>query len=598
MNESKKKGMVVWLTAISGAQAKETLGKLNRHLENKKETMKVYHVGKMIFEEARLNSIHMTKEKCLFTPRGTINALRAAVFWKILASLQNDLVKYDAVVINLHTYFFWQDSWVPAYNIHYMKIFNPDIFITFRDKEENILKRLNERGQWKNQHLTKTIIRLWQQNEINNSREYHINFPDQKPHYTFDVNDKIAKLYKLLFKQKFVHRNRYTPIEPNDYSKVKNRGQIICCTAIPGCGEKEYLDKIVKYCEQQDKKAKVWNLGDIIKEVAEFNGDHFSHEDMLNNYMETRYMRAAAFERILNNIYRDLDEYDMIVVNIHTNFLWRSKDAAAKWKRDWITAFNMHYLKRLNPDMFVCFVDSALKIIDELNRRPMWQAQEYTEQEIWLWQENEVNKTEEYRFLFEGNPKPFYTIPIGQKVQTLHHLVFEPWRTRVYAQMPISHIKDESELDKVRGFMDWLWKYFVVFDPLTIDIVDSTKDGEKLFEYEPTDNDKRTRLNQTVIRDRYWHIGQSETCIAYFPELHFTAGVVDETREAQDTNKGVMWGNFQKQPGPFEDYLVQPDLIFPKLSDMKKYIAEVMAPTMEERKRVYLESLEEEAEDE
>ena len=173
--------------------------------------------------------------------------------------------------------------------------------------------------------------------------------------------------------------------------------------------------------------------------------------------------------------------------------------------------------------------------------------------------------------------KPFYTIPKTQPEETLYYLVFEPWRPIVYAQMPISHL-DEKELEKVHEFIKWLWKYFIVLDPLTIDIKYSTPESEA---------DARARNNQTVIRDRYWHIGQSELCIAYFVKIVFTAGVVDETREATDTNKDIYW-IFPKDPGPFETYLVEPTKIFKELKKFKKHVRGVMVPEIEKRKEKYL----------
>src|SRR3989339_692922 len=121
-------------------------------------------------------------------------------------------------------------------------------------------------------------------------------------------------------------------------------------------------------------------------------------------------------------------------------------------------------------------------------------------------------------------------------------------------------------------------KLFIIIDPLTIDIKYSKAENEA---------DMRARNNQTVIRDRYWHIGQCELCIAYFVKIVFTAGVVDETREAIDTNKDIYW-IFPKDPGPFEKYLVDPKKIYRDLDAFKKHVEDVMVPEIEKRKEKYL----------
>ncbi|OGF25360.1 hypothetical protein A2331_02295 [Candidatus Falkowbacteria bacterium RIFOXYB2_FULL_34_18] len=349
---------------------------------------------------------------------------------------------------------------------------------------------------------------------------------------------------------------------------MNKRGKLIWATGISGCGRKEYLDKLKKLCGKQNKKIKIYNVGDIMFEIAKNNSIHITHEKVLDTPQPTlNALRAAVFERILGQINQDLEKNDIVIINVHTVFFWKDY---------WLSAYNVQYIRKFNPDMFINFIDSADKILERLQRKGQWKNQGLTEQIVWLWQNMEYNNTENYKYIFD-EIKSFHTIPKDQPEETLYYLIFEPWRPIVYAQMPISHL-DEQELEKVHEFIRWLWKYFIIIDPLTIDIKYSKAENEA---------DMRARNNQTVIRDRYWHIGQCELCIAYFVKIVFTAGVVDETREAIDTNKDIYW-IFPKDPGPFEKYLVDPKKIYRDLDAFKKHVEDVMVPEIEKRKEKYL----------
>ncbi|MFH0891287.1 MAG: AAA family ATPase, partial [Candidatus Falkowbacteria bacterium] len=303
----------------------------------------------------------------------------------------------------------------------------------------------------------------------------------------------------------------------------KKRGTLVWSTGISGCNRKEHLSRLAKLAEVNGKKIKIYNVGEMIFDEAEVNSVHLTSAKVLDTpHYTLDSLRAAVFQKILAQIEKDLAENDIVIINLHTVFLWKDGPRMA---------YNIQYLKKFNPDMFVCFIDSADTILESLLKREQWQNQHLTEQLVWLWQHCEVNNTENYRFLFGKKPKPFFVVPVTQPEETLYYLALEPWRPRVYAQMPISHLAEE-ELKAVREFIKWLWNYFVIFDPLTIDIKRTKA---------VTADDQRARNNQTVIRDRYWHIGQSEICIAYIAKLVFTAGVIDETREAQDTNKDIYW---------------------------------------------------------
>ena len=62
-----------------------------------------------------------------------------------------------------------------------------------------------------------------------------------------------------------------------------------------------------------------------------------------------------------------------------------------------------------------------------------------------------------------------------------------------------------------------------------------------------------SRHYQTVHRDLYWLLAQSNKSIAYFPKVIFSPGVIDELREAFETNKDA-WVIFPEDYSPFLAY--------------------------------------------
>ncbi len=305
---------------------------------------------------------------------------------------------------------------------------------------------------------------------------------------------------------------------------------LIIVTSISGSGRKSYLDELSNYAEKQGKKIKIYHVGQMLFEHAQKVGIHLTPENILNaNPSTINAVRGAVFENILANLPKDRKQNDLVIISIHSIFFWKNR---------FMRAYDRFYLNKLNPDMFVVLFNKATDILKELNSRKQWKSQKLSLQEVLLWQNVEVEMTASWA---EIDRKPFYVVSVLQSIDTLYRLVFEPWIDPVYVCMPITHLKKKSDKQKIEKFIKELEKYFVVFNPLKLD----TLVGNKF---------NLASYHQTVNQDLYWLIKQSKKVIAYFPIVVSSPGVINELREAHETNKDV-WLIFpSKTKSPFLVY--------------------------------------------
>jgi len=347
----------------------------------------------------------------------------------------------------------------------------------------------------------------------------------------------------------------------------KKRGKLIWATGIPGCGGKRHLKEWQQYCESQGKKVKIYHIGELMFSWILGNvGTEIRGETVLN--MPQAYLdlaRMAVLGEIHHSLDQDLEKNDAVLIRSHTVFYWRGCFSPA---------YNERYLCGLEytPNMFVTFIDAAVDILKVLNKRDQWRDQDLSEKDLWLWQNIEVDNTRRYLHLFapEKNRK-FFVVPVRQPAETLYCLLFEPWRPIIYAQMPISHV-EPHELEKVNEFIRRLWKYCVVFDPLTIETGTADHAGG---------DEARIRHCQTAHRDLEWFIPQCDIALAYWVKVVCSPGVVDETAEASQRGKEA-WVIFPGDYSPFIQYRAKPHRIFSTSEEALEFLEkEYMLPIYE-----------------
>jgi len=327
---------------------------------------------------------------------------------------------------------------------------------------------------------------------------------------------------------------------------------LIIATSISGSGRKEYLNELTEYAKKFGKKIKIYHVGQMLFEHAKKVGIHLTPENILNaNPSVINAIRGAVFENILASLPKDRRENDAVIISIHGIFFW---------KKRFMRAYDRFYLNKLNPDMFVVLFNRATDILTTLSSRRQWKPQKLNLHEILLWQNVEVEMTASWA---EIDRKSFYVISVLQPINTLYRLIFEPWIEPVYVCMPITHLKKKSDQEKVRKFVEKLDKYFVVFNPLKLDIIVGKK-----FDI--------ASYHHTVNQDLYWLIKQSKKVIAYFPIIVASPGVINELREAHETNKDV-WLIFpSKTKSPFLVYFSSQIFESPEefFRFLKRYIKE------------------------
>ncbi len=295
-------------------------------------------------------------------------------------------------------------------------------------------------------------------------------------------------------------------------------------TGISGSGRKEYLKDFLAECERKGKKVKVYHIGQMLFEQARKVGVNITPENVLNtNPAVINSLRSAVLENVTGSIKQEARKYDLILISLHTFFYW---------KKIFTRAYDWFYLKELSPDFFVTFIDKSQSIKARLDSRAQWKDQNLSCEEILLWQNIEVEVTADLAELYR---KPFYVISVSQPISTLYRLVFRPEMKLVYVSMPMTHLSAEKRA--VDKFVERLRKYFIVFDPRTIEI-----EAKKIVP---------AIYHQTVKRDLYWLIKQCSKVVAFYPRVVSSPGVINELREAYETNKDV-WVIFpSKKVSPF-----------------------------------------------
>src|SRR3954463_10215743 len=117
--------------------------------------LKVYHVGKMMYEEAP----DVPAGRILNLPITRLNTLRRAVFKEILRGAE----RQEKVVVNTHATFRWRHGLFAAFDFDQIKEFNADLYITLLDNVESVHSRLVRDHEI--DHTLKDIM-VWREEEL------------------------------------------------------------------------------------------------------------------------------------------------------------------------------------------------------------------------------------------------------------------------------------------------------------------------------------------------------------------------------------------------------------------------------------------------
>ena len=146
--------MLLITTGISGSGRKQYLKKFEEYAKLRKKKVKIYYVGDMLFEQAKKIGVEITEENVLNANPSVLNSLKSAVLENILTTLPKDLKKNDAVILSIHSFFYWKKIFTRAYGRFYLGQFNTAIFSTIINDAQYIKSRLDSKKQWKSEKLT------------------------------------------------------------------------------------------------------------------------------------------------------------------------------------------------------------------------------------------------------------------------------------------------------------------------------------------------------------------------------------------------------------------------------------------------------------
>lgn len=329
------------------------------------------------------------------------------------------------------------------------------------------------------------------------------------------------------------------------------RGKVIVVVAPSGSGRKEHLSREVEFCARNGKNIKVYQIGQMLFEMADEQSVHLTRKNVLDRNPDTlNGLRATVLERILGRLDRELDGYDAIIISLHLWFYWR---------KIFRRAYNYSYLEKFHPDMFIAFVTSGTKIVNELNRREQWKSQNLTLENVLNWQNVEVETAVGFAQLYHSK---FYAVPSDQPLHTLYKLMFCPEFEPLYPSCPVTRLKKKKSLKRIWDLINWLDTRFTVLNHLYIQT--------GLTEIHNKDVADLAEHNQTVFRDLYWLLGPSLHEVAFFPEILPSWGVMNEVNEGVQTTKNTWLIYPGETAGPFERYFT--GRIFKDEEEFKRFI--------------------------
>lgn len=320
---------------------------------------------------------------------------------------------------------------------------------------------------------------------------------------------------------------------------LEHMANVIICTGISGSGRKEYLDRFAEYSKKLGKKVKVYHVGQLMLERAKRDGLNINPKNILNTNKHTmQALRSGVYESILRNVKEDHKNYDLIVLSIHGFFYW---------KKTFHHSFDHHYISRFKPDMFITIMRDPVDIQKTLHGRDQWKRERLNEHEISLWQNVE---TEVIATWAELSKCKYYAFYDKQRMCTLYKLAFIPEMESTYISMPMTHMMDGPNRAKIDRFIKKLEEYFVVFVPM----ITKGKFPEVNEELSKKNQTEYTNSYQTVKTDLDILLHQSDRIIVFFPKPTASPGVVNELREAHETNKEAWIIYPSKMASPFLIY--------------------------------------------
>ncbi len=292
----------------------------------------------------------------------------------------------------------------------------------------------------------------------------------------------------------------------------------VYCTGISGTEKKGYLEAVVEELERIGERTVLFKMGEMMYEVLQKAGIYVNRKNILNMADETRRLAVSVAH---DDALRKESGALHYIYDSHMCFHWNGH-----------TMFSNYFdtIKKVNPDLFITIVEMPEKIHSQLSQRDKWRSQSLSPDVIADWQNLEVGLTE-----LAASEKPHYVISRGEPPTVLADLMKGEKRV-AYVSFPMTNLPEEDK-KKVGLFVERLRKFFVVFDPRTVEVREGSSSVTAV---------------QTVVRDLNWLVRKADVIVVYIPKLVYTAGVVCEIKEAFEATKDVYVIGGSR--GPFERF--------------------------------------------
>jgi len=327
---------------------------------------------------------------------------------------------------------------------------------------------------------------------------------------------------------------------------------IIFATGISGSGRLDYLEAAAREC---GGRVRVIDIGRKMFEKSSELGIEIPEGKILDmDPFALDYLRAITFEDVLKvaDRYRGDSEEDLII-STHVCF---------RWKKHLTSSFNLYYLNKIDPDVYVTIVDNAHAIKARLEET-QWRGR-LKLKDILVWRDEEAFITE---ILANYRRKPFYIIARREPPSLLADIIYRVERERAagrkpapkaYLSYPITHVTGMPELFEMKDEVKEALRKagVIVFDPIAIDEAvlvglaeEAERRGSEAVEVEVEGRRlvlsvreimeaRDDIIDQIVARD-YKLIDQSDMIIVFYPTTAISPGVLNEIHYGFTHNKDV-----------------------------------------------------------
>ena len=221
MAESKNSRKIITVTGIAGSGSKEFCSRY----KSASDKRKVYSTTDMIYNLSQPFSQAegplIPKENLLNIHPSTLVSLSGQAFAKIRDNLQEPNDKDDRFLIDTHAQFFWNHVYHQTNASHYLREIPVDMFLTIIDKPSSIQERQRQTAHGKMQNHDLRDLILWQNVEVNTTREWASVFG--KPMYVFSRRQNPAVIESLLDNSFLIYSSfPMTDASPEATAKINN----------------------------------------------------------------------------------------------------------------------------------------------------------------------------------------------------------------------------------------------------------------------------------------------------------------------------------------------------------------------------------------